>query len=127
MTGPSQKILVRDLALIIAAAAVLMALARWNSGPSSQHILFTVSSGFLAAVASFKMFRWAARMVRRDPGRRAPSWIPGGLTPESVAAVILAIATPVLCLVALWWSLGHWHELTYWPSRGWRAITKAGR
>jgi hypothetical protein len=124
MTEPVRKIRLRDLVLIVAAAAIPMTLAR--SDRIRPFFLFAVPLTFLAGLASIKMIQRSARVIRRDRDRRAASGLPEGLTRESLTAIVLAIATPVVCLVLLLWSLNQWHDLTYWVMRQWWAIRRAG-
>jgi hypothetical protein len=124
MTGPARKIRLRDLALIVAAAAIVMSLGR--SGMISPFLFYAVPLAFLAGLASLGMIRRSARLIRLDRDRRVASGLPEGLARESLTAIVLAVVTPVVCLALLLWSLNQWEDLTYWVMRRWWAMRRAG-
>src|SRR4051812_28920489 len=90
MGGAARKNRVRDLVLLVAVAAIPMAIARWEViGPFG---VFAAGTVLLAALATILVIRWAARLARRDLGRRVAEGRPKDLAPESLAAILVALA-----------------------------------
>jgi hypothetical protein len=117
MGGATRPIRVRDLVLLVAVAVIPMTLARWEAiGPFG---VFAVSSVMLAALTNLLVIRWAVRLVQRDWARRAAEGLPNRVVPECVAAIFVASATPIVCLVMVLWAIEHWTDMVIWLRR-WR-------
>jgi len=86
MGQAARPIQVRDLVLLVAVAVIPMTLARWEAiGPFG---VFAVSSLLLAALTTVLVIRWAVDLVRRDLA-------------HPIAAIFVAMATPLVCLVSV--------------------------
>jgi hypothetical protein len=124
MGGAARPIQVRDLVLLVAVAVIPMTLAHWEAiGPFG---VFAVSSVMLAALTTLLVIRWAVHLVRRDLAHRAAEGLPNDLAPQSLPAIVLALTTPLVCLVIVLWAFEHWTDAVTWLRR-WRvAILGAG-
>jgi hypothetical protein len=117
MGGAARPIQVRDLVLLVAVAVIPMTLARWEAiGPFG---VFAVSSVMLAALTALLVIRWAVRLVQRDWARRAAEGLANRVVPECVAAIFVASATSIVCLVMVLWAIEHWTDMVIWLRR-WR-------
>jgi hypothetical protein len=111
MGQAARPIQVRDLVLLVAVAVIPMTLARWEAiGPFG---VFAVSTVMLAAITTVLVIRSAADLVRRDLA-------------HPIAAIFVAVATPLVCVVIVLWAIEHWTDAVTWLRRWRMAILGAG-